>query len=73
MCALFVSDTNMVHVPYARYHKTVTSSNPGKNRGSVILNQPEKMAENRISLANAGPRLNAGLEKNTAVVKTSEF
>ena len=32
---LFVSDTNldcnMVHVPYVRYHNTVTSGNPGKN------------------------------------------
>ena len=75
---LFVSDTNldckMVHVPYVRYHNTVTSGNPGKKssstdklplgfRGSVIINQPGKMAENRISLINAGPRLNAGLEK----------
>ena len=33
---LFVSDTdldcNMVHVPHVRYHNTVTSGNPGKNR-----------------------------------------
>ena len=52
---LFVSDTNLdyniVHVPYVRYHKTVTSSNLGKLksastdklplgfRGSVIINQ----------------------------------
>ena len=32
-------------------------------RGSVIVNQTGKMAENSISLINAGPRLNAGLEK----------
>ena len=74
---LFVSDTNldcnMVHVPYVRYHNTVTSLIQGKSsstdklplgfRGSVIINQPGILAENRISLINAGPRLNAGLEK----------
>ena len=36
---LFVSDTNldcnMVHVPYVRYHNTVTSGNPGKNRPAL--------------------------------------
>ena len=58
---LFVSDTNldcnMVHVPYVRYHNTVTSGKPGENcpaltncphvgfRGSVIRNQRGKMAE----------------------------
>ena len=40
---LFVSDTNldcnMVHVPYERYHNTVTSSNPGKNH-SALTNCP---------------------------------
>ena len=76
---LFVSDTNldcnMVHVPYVRYHNAVTLSNSGENRPaltnypsvsrrrSVTVNQPGKMAENRISLINAGPRLNADLAK----------
>ena len=36
---LFVSDTNldcnMVHMLYLRYHNTVTSSNPGKNRPAL--------------------------------------
>ena len=36
---LFVSDTNldcnMVHVPYVRYHNTVISGNPGKNRPAL--------------------------------------
>ena len=63
----------MVHVPYVRYHNTVTSGNPGELSstdklplgfpGSVIINQRGKMAENRSSLINAGPQLNAYLEK----------
>ena len=36
---LLVSDTNLdcnlVHVPYVRYHNTVTSGNPGKNRPAL--------------------------------------
>ena len=55
---LFVSDTNldcnMVHVPYVRYHNTVTLGNPGKKSSRTVTNQPGKMAENRISLINAG-------------------
>ena len=73
---LFVSDTNldcnMAHVPYVPEYcnfelsgekSSSTDKLPLGFRGSVIINRPGKMAGNRISLVNAGPRLNTGLEK----------
>ena len=49
---------------YCRLNHEDPSKLPLGFRGSVVINQPGKMAENLFLLINAGPRLNTGLEKS---------